>query len=187
LTEQVGFAIAELIRKEKVDITFDLHEAEPMFPINNTIVAHQRAIDVAIIASIQLDAFNDILIGTELSAERLRGLSHRELGDHTDTYVFLAETNNPIQDPLRGRTDETLLLIGKDEFIMKASELGILYVPFDEKGSPIDERVGRHNSTVLEIIDVFSEFYPEREIIVRDVPDYFDLLENGIGYYLLRP
>lgn len=187
LTEKVCYGITELIRKEKIDVTFDLHEAEPMFPIINTVVAHQRAIDVAIIATMNLTSYEDIQIGIELSAEKLRGYSHREIGDNTDTLVFLAETCNPIQDPFRGRTDEALLLTGKDDFLLKASELGILYVPFDENGSPIDERVGRQSSTVQEIITVFSEFYPEKEIILKDVPRLTELKEKGLGHYLRKP
>ena len=71
---------------------------------------------------------------------------------------MLAETCDPIQDPLRGRTDEALIITGKDEFILKAAKLGLLYVPFDETGSHIDVRTGRHTSTVLEIISAFSSY-----------------------------
>ena len=187
LTEKMGFSITQLIKKEGVDITIDLHEAEPMYLVINTIVAHQRAMDIGVIASMNLSAFEGIKIGNEISPENLRGLSHRELGDHTNTLALLAETCNPIQDPSRGRTDENLILTGKDDFILKAGKLGLLFVPFDEDGSPVDERVGRHTSTVIELISSFSELYPEKEIIITNVPKYSEIIEKGLGYYLSKP
>ena len=186
-TEKVGFAITQLIRNEKVDLTIDLHEAEPMYPIINTIVAHQRAMDIGVLAAINLSAFEGIKIGNEISPKKLHGLSHRELGDHTETLSILVETCNPIQDPCRGRTDETLILTGKDDFLLKAAKWGVLFVPYDEHGSPINDRVGRHTSTVLELIRVFSELYPDREIEVQNVPKFAQIIENGVGYYLSKP
>ncbi len=100
---------------------------------------------------------------------------------------MLAETCDPIQDPLRGRTDEALIITGKDEFILKAAKLGLLYVPFDETGSHIDVRTGRHTSTVLEIISAFSELYPDKEIIISDAPRYADIIEKGVGHFLSKP
>ena len=186
-TEKVGFSITQLIREEKVDLTIDFHEAEPMYPVINTIVANQRAMDIAVLAAMNLSAFEGIKIGNEISPENLHGLSHRELGDHTETLALLAETCNPIQDPLRGRTDETLLLTGKDDFILKAGKLGLLFVPYDEHGSPIDERVGRDTSSVSEIISMFSELYSEKEIKFENMPRFAEVIEKGIGHYLLKP
>lgn len=187
LTEKVGHAIIELIKQEKVDISIDLHEAEPMYPVINTIVAHQRAMDIAVFAEMNLSAFEGIKIGKEISPENLHGLTHREVGDFTDALSLLAETCDPIQDPLRGRTDEALILTGKDDFILKAAKLGLLYVPFDETGSHVDVRTGRDTSTVLELIGSFSEIYPDKEIIISNVPRYVDVIKNGIGHYLLNP
>lgn len=186
-TEKVSFAITQLVKKEKVDITIDMHEAEPMYPVINTIVAHPRAMDIAVLAAMELSAFEGIAIGTEISPENLRGLSHRELGDHTETLSLILETCNPMMDPVRGRTDETLLLTGKDDFILKASKYGLLYVPYDEHGSPVEERVGRQNSSVIAIIKIFSELYPEKEIIFDNLPQYAQVMEKGVGHYLLKP
>lgn len=187
LTEQVGYAVAELIRQEEIDLTIDLHEAEPMYPIINTIVSHQNAVDIGVIAAMDLATEEGIQIGNEISPVKLHGLAHRELGDYTNSLVLLAETCNPIQDPCRGRTDETLLLTGKDEFILKAYNLGLLYVPYDEHGSPVDERVGRSNSTILRLIASFSDLYPEREIVVSGFPRMAEVMERGVGAYLQNP
>jgi hypothetical protein len=187
LTEQVGHGISELIRQENIDLTINLHEAEPMYPVINTIVSHQRSIDIGVITAIDLAIEEGIRIGNEISPEKLRGLAHRELGDHTDTLVLLMETCNPIQDPCRGRTDEELLLTGRDDFILRASELGLLFVPYDAHGSPVDERVGRNTSSILKMIETFSDFYPEKEIVVSGFPRMSEVLEHGVGAYLRNP
>ncbi|MDX9799677.1 MAG: succinylglutamate desuccinylase/aspartoacylase family protein [Bacteroidales bacterium] len=187
ITEKVGHAVMQVIDKENVDLFIDLHEAEPMYPVINTIVAHQKAMDIAVIAEMNLSAFEGIKIGKEISPENLHGLTHREVGDHSNAFSLLAETCDPIQDPLRGRTDEALIITGKDDFILKAAKLGLLYVPFDETGSHIDVRTGRHISTVLEIISAFSELYPDREIVISNAPRYADIIEKGVGHYLSKP
>jgi predicted deacylase len=184
LTEKVAYGITSLIEAENVDVCFDLHEAEPMFPVINTIVAHQRAMEIGVMANLMLSEMEDMQIGLEASAEKLHGFSHRELGDHTDTLAFLAETCNPIQDPMRARTNEQLILDGKCDFLVKGAKLGILYVPFDENGSPLEDRVGRHSSTVQEIIANYNFMYPEREILINDMPRWEEIRENGVGFYL---
>ncbi|HAZ20720.1 MAG TPA: succinylglutamate desuccinylase, partial [Clostridiales bacterium] len=86
--------------------------------------------------------------GIEMSLEpsptNLHGLSHRELGDYTDTYPILMEAPNASQGRLRGATNEEMALTGKDKFYVSAAKLGFVYVPYDENGHPIEERVGRH-------------------------------------------
>ena len=62
-----------------------------------------------------------------------------------------------------------------------------MFVPFDETGSHIDVRTGRHISTVLEIIAAFSELYPDREIVIANSPRYADIIEKGVGHYLAKP
>ena len=49
----------------------------------------------------------------EPSPVSLHGLTHRELGDYTNTYALLMETGNPSQGRLRGYTDEDLVKTGK--------------------------------------------------------------------------
>ena len=102
LTERVAFAITTLIRTERVDLALDLHEASPEYPVVNTIVAHQRATDLAALANLGMQAAG-VEIGLEASPETLRGLSHREWGDTTPALAVLMETTNPAEGRLRGR------------------------------------------------------------------------------------
>ena len=146
-TEKVAYGIMELIRQENVDVSVDLHEASPEYPVIHAIVAHEMAEDLAVMTVVGLD-MEGIQINLEPSPPTFYGLSHREWGDHSDTMAVLMETANPAQGRLRGRTDEALVLTGQDEFYVKAAELGRLYVPFDNDGHPLEERVGRHCSSL---------------------------------------
>jgi len=182
LTERVAYAIVELIRREEVDIAIDLHEASPEYPVINAIVAHEDALAVAAEAALLLE-FEGIQIGVERSPDNLRGLSHREWGDATDTLALLAETPNPAQGRLRGRTNAELIVEGVDPYYVRAAERGLLYVPFSEEGHPIDERVGRHLETVTMLLDVYNA-YAEDAVVVAGVPSLAAMLSNGVGAYL---
>jgi len=185
-TQKVAFALTELVRKENVDITIDLHEARPMSPIVNVIVAPEKSINIAAFATINLE-LKGIRIRLEPSPEKMRGLSHRELADNTETIPMLMETPNPIMDKLHGRTDESLILKGKDDFFLKASLRGLLSVPYDENGLPIELRVGRHLTSFLELTRIFSDFNPDKKIVIKNIPDFPAIQEKGVGYFLLEP
>lgn len=182
-TEKAAYGIVQLIKNEKIDMTLDLHEASPEYPVINAIVAHEHAMGLASNAVIGLE-LEGIQIGLEPSPHNLRGLTHRELGDFTDAYALLAETANPSQGRLRGKTNEALVIKGVDPTYVKAQKLGRLFVPFDENGHPLNERVSRHMGTALELIKVMSEDEPSKEVIVKNVPTVSDIRENGIGSYL---
>ena len=187
LTEKTCFAIMELIRREGIDIAVDLHEAELQYPVISTIVAHQKGQDLAAAASMMLSSFEDFAIGVEYSPEALRGLSHREIGDHSEATSLLLEAPEPFLDATRGRTNEDLLLTGKDDFIVRAGKRGLLFEKIDESGWPVDIRVGRHCSTILQILEIWSEENPERGVIVGGVPKYAEVIRNGTGAYLKNP
>ncbi|TFG84146.1 MAG: succinylglutamate desuccinylase [Spirochaetales bacterium] len=185
LTEKACYGITQMILAEKIGLSVDLHEASPEYPVINAIVAHERAMPVASQVVLGLE-FSDITIGLEPSPKNLRGLTHRELGDATDTLAVLMETANPSQGRLRGRTDEALALEGKDLYYIKAQQLGRLYVPFDEKGHSIEERVGRHLSALIEFAFAMSSEYPDQPIEINGIPAYDELQQAGLGAYL-RP
>jgi predicted deacylase len=135
LTEKTCYAFIEMIKKEKIDIVIDMHEAELQYPVISTIVAHQKGQDLAAMASMVLSG-EEFKIGVEYSPKSLRGLSHREIGDATDAISLLLETPEPFLDATRGRTDAKLLLTGQDEFVVRAGKRGLLFEKIDEKGWP---------------------------------------------------
>ncbi|MGF6905563.1 succinylglutamate desuccinylase [Fusobacterium sp. PH5-44] len=182
-TEKMAFAITKLINDKKINMTIDLHEASPEYPVINAIVAHERAMEIASQVVMNLE-FEDVSIGLEPSPVSLRGLTHRELGDYTNTYAVLMETANAAQGRLRGRTDVELVLTGKDKSYVAAEKLGRLFVPYDESGHPLAERVGRHITGVLQFSAVMGEMEPDKEIIIKNMPSYEELLKNDVGYYL---
>ena len=188
LVERTTYAFSELIRKEKVDLAVDFHEAELEYPVINTIVAHEKAQAVAAMSSMTLSAQElPVPIAMEFSPAGLHGLSHREIGDHTDAMSVLFESPEPFLDRVRGVTDEHLLLTGKDPFVMAAGAHKLLYAPIDENGWPIDVRVGRHVSTLLTVLDVFSQADPAKAVAVQGVPRYKDVVDRGIGAFLQDP
>lgn len=182
-TERVAYAITSLVRAEKLDLVIDLHEASPEYPVIHAIVAHERGMKVASVAVLNLE-FEDIKIGLEPSPKNLRGLSHRELGDATNALALLFETANASQGRLRGATDARLAIEGTDEKYLKAAKLGKLAVPFDEKGWPMKQRVGRHTSAIMAVFAAFSVKNPDKPIMVSRLPRYADLMERGVEPYL---
>jgi len=186
LTERTTYAFMELIRQEGVDLFIDLHEAELQYPVISTIVAHERGQDVAAFTSMMLSDM-EFNMGMEYSPPSLHGLSHREVGDYSDAVSLLFEAPEPFLDATRGRTTREQLLTGKDPFVVKAGEAGLLFESIDENGWPIDVRVGRHTSTILQTMESWSELNPDRPLKCGGVPRYAEVIEKGLGHWLHDP
>lgn len=182
LTQRLAYALLEMIRREKVDLAFDLHEASPEYPVVNAIVAHERSMELAAMVTMELEMVG-IPIRLEPSPKNLRGLTHREWGDNSDVMAILMETGNPSQGRLRGRTDERLVLTGEDKFYAKASELGRLFIPY-ERDQPMDLRVARHVTAIMSFMEMLGLLRPEAEIVVDGVPGYEEIVEKGVGAFL---
>lgn len=183
-TARVNAAIVEMSKQEKVDIVLDMHEAYPEYPIIDMLVAHERAFEIATMTMIGLQS-RDIQMDLMASPPQLRGLSHREFGDHTKAYALLSETANPAMGRFRGRTDETLIVGGQDANYVRAAQLGRLFVPFDEKGHPLQHRTARQLATIEEMLIAYNEAVPEKPIMIDNIPPYEEVKTNGIGNYLL--
>ncbi len=123
ITERLAYGFMQLIKKEQVDLAIDLHEASPEYPVVEAMVAHENAMELAAMVAMELD-FEGIPMRLEPSPQNLRGLDHREWGDNADVLAILLETSNPSAGRFRGKTDEALILTGKDKAYQKASELG---------------------------------------------------------------
>jgi len=185
-TEQIAFAITTLIRKERVDLAIDLHEASPEYPVVNTMVAHQRAEELAAVANIAMQAA-DVPIGLEASPANLHGLSHREWGDATPALAVLMESTNPAQGRLRGETSDALAVLGRDRFYTLASARGGLSVPFPDAGWPLAARVARHLAGVSALAAALGDLHPDRPVTLRGVPDYASVVSRGLGAFLRKP
>lgn len=187
LTERTCHAIIELIRREKADLLIDLHEAELQYPVISAIVAHQKGQDLAALAAMTISAKDGFNMGVEYSPLALHGLSHREVGDHTDAISLLLEAPEPFLDATRGRTDADLLLTGRDPFVVRAGKRGLLFEKIDENGWPIDVRVGRHTSAILRILEVWSSDRSERAVVIEGLPGYDEVIAKGVGAFLRDP
>lgn len=186
LTERTTWAFMELIRQEGVDLFIDLHEAELQYPVISTIVAHDTGEELAAFVSMMLSDM-EFEIGMEYSPATLHGLSHREVGDHSDAVSLLFEAPEPFLDATRGRTTREQLLTGRDAFVVKAGEAGLLFESIDANGWPIDVRVGRHTSTILMTMESWTELNPDRALRVSGVPRYQEIIDTGLGRWLHDP
>lgn len=182
-TERVGYAVTQLIKKEAADLVLDMHEAYPEYPIINMIVAHQRAFEIATIAALMLQA-RGIRMDVMPSPENLRGLSHREFGDHTSAFALLSETASAAMGRFRGRTEEALITEGTDSNYETAGRLGRLFVDFTAAGHPLKSRVARNLATIEEIVAAYNEGHPGRTIILDALPSYDEVMARGIGPFL---
>jgi hypothetical protein len=186
LTERLSYALMQLIRKENADVCIDLHEAPPDRPLVNAFAIHERAADLASLAILNLEA-QGIKVRLEMSPKHLRGLSHREVGDHTQAMAILMEAQSPYHGPLRGRADEANLLTAKDPFLVLASDMGRTSVKHTKEGVPIHLRTARHVTSVVEVANALTEFKPERGVTIEGAPPYEGMVKNGIGTYFREP
>jgi predicted deacylase len=187
LMEKVTFAAMEIMRREKVDVAVDIHGAETMFPVTNCIVAPEKSNRIATMTSLTVKAKEGFDSHVEPSPTGFRGLSHREIGDYSETLPFLLEAPIPFLDQPTGPKTALFLIDGKDPFLLSLSQKKKLFVPYDESGWPLDKRVGQHCSVTLEILRQYSKKNPERTILVRNVPSYAEVVQNGVGHYLHDP
>lgn len=214
-TEQIAYAITNFINKKDVTMVIDLHEASPEYLTINACVYHQ---DAGQIVNKVRQGFKKVDvegnttkvdIKFDESPLTMHGLTHRELGDFTNAYVFLFETSNAAQGKLRGAFTEDLITYAKPDKFYEAA------VAYDEAngteiiyGRPcsINERVARHTLSVLNVIEGFNTNCVTRTVSVADasrsayvgtggeyigkfivsgIPGYGDIYTNGVGNYLL--
>lgn len=182
LTQQVAYAILRLLQEEGVGLAIDIHEASPEYPVVNALVAHNQAMDLAamVVLDLQLEGVN---ISLEPSPQNLRGLSHREWGDHSSALSVLLETANPSMGRIRGPTDEDLVVTGKDIIYHRASSVGALSVVVPEEGIHLDERVARHVATVKQLFASYPLLTRE-PFVFWNVPSYNQILGEGVGEFL---
>lgn len=183
-SEQVGYSILQLLKKEKVDIAFDLHEAAPEIPIINAIITHEKSKEIGASAILDLE-LDGLTYALEMSPKNFHGLSHREWGDSTEVLPFLMETSNPIQGRLRGITNQDLIVRGFDacyERALKSAKFRITYE--GGQGEPLNVRVARHIRGIRAVLTGYNEYRPGKPSFYSAIPSYGEITKNGIGQYL---
>ena len=157
-TEQISYALVQLIKAEDIAITVDLHEASPEYQTINTTVAQERAMKVATTGRFNLD-WDGITMSVEQSPTTFRGLSHIELGTWTDTLALLMETSNPSQGREHGLTGSDLVVYGKDKFYARVkAAVGLKDAEYsEENGRPIQQRVARHVTALVAYASAYTE------------------------------
>lgn len=161
LTQQVAYAIMQLIEKEKVDIAVDMHEAGPVGSIAYYLISNPNVMNISKAAFINILDY-DFIMNLDKSGIESIGLSHREWGDRTNVAAFLIETANPGQDYYD---------VDKKADVMK------------DPDNPIEKRVAIQIYTTLSIFKGFEE-KRGKALIVEGIPGYFDMLEKGIGVFM---
>lgn len=185
--ERVTYAAMQMMRRDKVDIAIDMHGAETMFPVTNCIVAPDKSAKIATLTAMTVKAMEGFDNHVEGSPSGFRGLSHREIGDFSDTLPFLLEAPIPFLDQPTGPKTVKFLLDGKDPFLLSLSKKKKLFVPYDESGWPMEKRVGQHCSVSLEIIRQYSKKNPDKAIRIQGIPRYAEVVKNGVGHYFRDP
>ena len=181
-SEQIAWAITNFVLQRQITIVIDLHEASPEYAVNNACVYHQDSGDLA--GDMQNWGFNGIydsvgsssqVIKCEVSAPKLRGLTHRELGDFTGAYVFLFETSNASQGKLHGKFTNDLICYENgfvDKFYDYAwKQTKLFQESGGEKGiklleapaASISERVARHTDSIMSVVDSFNKVGKTRD------------------------
>lgn len=183
LTEKVAYAIMELIKEEKIDFGLDLHESAPEYPVINAIVFHENSAELAALAQMELQV-EGLELRLEASPANLRGLSHREWGDHAGIKAILLETPNASHGRLKGKTSPSLIVDGKDKNYTKAARLGWLFVPYPEEGIPLKLRVARHLGAVEALLKSFAEPEPQKTIEIKNIPSWLEVKEKGFSSFL---
>lgn len=190
LTEQVCYGIYNLINEEGVDLTMDTHEGSPEFLyLDCTMVNMKRdntkAMSIASDMALSMN-FDDLDMRVEYSGVTSYGLSHRSLGDNTDSMMTLMETYNPSMGPLHGKMDDDLIINGNEPNYYEAHKDGYIYFQVPEDGYPLIERVVRHIACIEYLSEAYSWEYPEKAISFTGLGDYYTIVEGGFEK-LLKP
>jgi hypothetical protein len=185
-TEKLAYAYMQLIEKEKIDVAVDLHEAPLEYFLINAICYPAKSGKVAMGAEFNL-SMEDLQYTMEASPPNLRGFFHREVGDFSRALPFLMETANPSQGRFHGLTTNDLIVKGQDGNYVKAGKLGRLFVDMDEKGWPLSLRVARQIKGIQEIVNAFNDVHPELAVAIKDIPEYSEIVEKGVGSFLKGP
>lgn len=175
-TQQAAYAVMELIRREKVALNMDMHEADtPSWHVQREsgktllggrlaymLVANPREEAMELGAGVVVDMTDDlgITFKIEPSNPAFRGLSHLEIGNATPCLSFLFETPNPGQDSWRESPDV-----------------------IRDKKYPLEHRAGLQQEMFQRLVKAYGELSDSR-LTIENLPSYKQLMEQGLGAWL---
>ncbi len=178
LTEQLAFALMQLIRQEKVDLVLDMHEARTPesfdvkgrvggtdsasynIRLSYTLVAHPKGLEIAALALMDMEDECGVTMKLEESSKALRGLSHIEIGEACSAYAFLSESPNPGQDTWRSNPD-------------------VLY----DKKYPLTHRVAVQLAVFTSLMKNFTES-ENIPFMMEGLPSYNKMMKEGFASFL---
>ncbi len=187
LTEMVAYGIRRLVEMENVDLLYDGHEASPEFLRVNYLIAHERAMALGntAILNANLDAMMEgnmdgYPFAIDLSGPTSWGLSHRALGDNTETMATLFESLNPVMGFCHEKVTEALVKDGISPNYVHITNLGLLNSgEMTDAGSPIEQRAGYHMEMSRQLLNAMGELNPEKAVTISGLPTFQDLTANG--------
>ena len=160
LTQRIAYAVISLLKKENVDLAFDLHEAPPGSRMAMMVVANPKNVELGAEAVLALEA-EGLAMKLEESSSTFRGLSHREWGDATRAKAFLFETPNP------------------------ASRKESPGDPVSDGVWPLAKRVGIHLKALRAILGAYNETVEEKgRLKIGNLPGLEEMTKAGLGAYL---
>lgn len=158
LTQQVAYALFQLILTEKPEVSIDFHEAGTGSNLAYVIIGNPKCIDLAALAAINSAAEGMTLQIDQSSSQR--GLSHREWGDATPTKAFIIETANPGQGSNARGADVV-----------------------NNPDNPLWYRVAVHLTVARELLAANADM-GGGALVMSNLPTVEDLKKNGLGFYL---
>ena len=125
----------------------------------------------------------------EIQIVKKEGVPEEEIAKFDSAVIASKKDIEIIKEKATGRlSDEELAITGKDPCYKVASEIHegkLLYVDYSSGDFPLSLRVARHITTVAALIENMGYDYPDKEILIDNVPDYQEMVEaDDIGLWL---
>lgn len=187
LTEQICYAIYNMVSTENINLVYDGHEAGAEGNPNrlaNLIVSHDRGLAVGANAALTAMLDEGIPLKSEISGQTSFGTSHRGLGDNTEAYCNLMETVNPIQGSCHGKVTDALIKDGAEPNITALINAGLISGYEWTGSSPLATRTGYQLAAVESLIKCYTEANPDNPIVITGIPEISDIMADGLEAHL---
>lgn len=161
LTQQLAYAIMQLVSAEGVTIGMDFHEADPGGRLEWMLVTNPKNIQIGAMVMVYMEMNTGFSLKTLEPSSDVRGLTHREWGDYLkDLDPYLIETGNPG--------------MGKDS--MTADVV-------NDASRPLGLRVAVALNTLLSVFDAERDMRGDAPVL-KGMPSFNELAKEGVGKFL---